>query len=71
MKRLSIIALALFALSAQTSTGWVTLFNGKDLNNFNQVGTAELEDRRRRRPGHHGSRASRLEGELHRFRDQG
>src|SRR5918995_1616314 len=40
MKRLSIIALALFALSAQTSTGWVTLFNGKDLNNFNQVGTA-------------------------------
>ena len=41
MKRLSIIALALFALSAQTSTGWVTLFNGKDLNNFNQVGTAD------------------------------
>ena len=40
MKRLSIIALALFALSAQTATGWVTLFNGKDLNNFNQVGTA-------------------------------
>ena len=40
MKRLSVIALALFALSAQTSTGWVTLFDGKHLNNFNQVGTA-------------------------------
>ena len=43
MKRLSIIALALFALSAQTSTDWVTLFNGKDLNNFNQVGTANWQ----------------------------
>ena len=32
MKRLSIIALALFALSAQTKSEWVTLFNGKDLN---------------------------------------
>ena len=40
MKRLSIIALALFALSAQAKSDWVTLFNGKDLNNFNQVGTA-------------------------------
>ena len=40
MKRLSVIALALFALSAQTGTGWVTLFNGKDLNNLNQIGTA-------------------------------
>ena len=43
MKRLSVIALALFALSAQTGTGWVTLFNGKDLNNFNQVGTANWQ----------------------------
>ena len=43
MKRLSIITLALFALSAQTSTGWVTLFNGKDLNSFNQVGTANWQ----------------------------
>ena len=43
MKRLSIIALALFVLSAQTSTGWVTLFNGKDLNNFNQIGTANWQ----------------------------
>jgi len=40
MKRLSVIALALFALSAQTGTGWVTLFDGKNLNNFNQVGNA-------------------------------
>ena len=40
MKGLSIIFLALFALSAQTATGWVTLFDGKNLNNFNQIGTA-------------------------------
>ena len=40
MKRFSVIALALFALSAQTGSGWVTLFDGKSLNNFNQVGTA-------------------------------
>ena len=40
MKRLSVIALALFALSAQASAGWVTLFDGKNLNNFNQIGTA-------------------------------
>ena len=40
MKRLSVIALALFALSAQTSTGWVTLFDGKSLDHFNQLGTA-------------------------------
>ena len=40
MKRLAVIFLALFALSAQTSTGWVTLFDGKSLNNFNQIGTA-------------------------------
>lgn len=40
MKRLSIICLALFALSAQTGTGWVTLFDGKNLDNFNQIGTA-------------------------------
>ena len=43
MKRLSVIALAFFALTAQTGTGWVTLFNGKDLNNFNQVGTANWQ----------------------------
>lgn len=43
MKRLSVIALALFALSAQSGTGWVTLFNGKDLSNFNQVGTANWQ----------------------------
>ena len=43
MKRLSVIALALFALSAQTGTGWVTLFDGKDLSNFNQVGTANWQ----------------------------
>ena len=40
MKRFSIIFIALFALAAQTGTGWVTLFDGKNLNNFNQVGTA-------------------------------
>jgi hypothetical protein len=40
MKRFSVIALALFALSAQASGGWVTLFDGKNLNNFNQIGTA-------------------------------
>jgi hypothetical protein len=40
MKRLSVIVLALFALSAQTSSGWVTLFDGKSLDNFNQVGNA-------------------------------
>ena len=40
MKRLSVIALALFALSAQTGTGWVTLFDGKNLDHFNQVGDA-------------------------------
>jgi hypothetical protein len=40
MKRLSVTALAIFALSAQTSTGWVTLFDGKHLNNFNTVGNA-------------------------------
>lgn len=46
MKRLSVITIALFvlafvaALSAQTGKGWVTLFDGKNLNNFNQVGTA-------------------------------
>lgn len=43
MKRRSVVALAfvaLFALSAQTPTGWVTLFDGKTLNNFNAVGTA-------------------------------
>jgi len=43
MKRLSIIALALFALSAQAGTGWVTLFNGKDLSHFNQIGTANWQ----------------------------
>jgi hypothetical protein len=43
MKRLSIIALALFALSAQTGSGWVTLFEGKNLDNFNQVGTANWQ----------------------------
>jgi hypothetical protein len=43
MKRFSIICLALFALSAQTSTGWVTLFDGKNLNNFNQIGTANWQ----------------------------
>jgi hypothetical protein len=43
MKRLSIIALALFAFSAQTSTGLVTLFDGKDLSHFNQVGTANWQ----------------------------
>jgi hypothetical protein len=40
MKRLSVIALALFALSAQTSAGWVTLFDGKNLNNNTQLGPA-------------------------------
>lgn len=46
MKRLSVITIALFvvafvaALSAQTGKGWVTLFDGKNLDNFNQVGTA-------------------------------
>ncbi len=43
MKRLSVITLALFALSAQAGTGWVTLFDGKNLNNFNQVGTANWQ----------------------------
>jgi hypothetical protein len=40
MRHLSIIALALFAFSAQAKPGWVTLFDGKNLNNFNQVGDA-------------------------------
>jgi hypothetical protein len=42
MKRLSVIALAMFLLSGQTKSGdgWVTLFDGKNLNNFNQVGNA-------------------------------
>ena len=43
MKRLSVLAFAFFALSAQTSTGWVTLFNGKDLNSFNQIGDANWQ----------------------------
>ena len=43
MKRVSVVVLALFALSAQTGSGWVTLFNGKDLNSFNQVGTANWQ----------------------------
>ena len=40
MKRLSVAVLAVFALSAQTAAGWVILFDGKNLNNFNQIGTA-------------------------------
>ena len=40
MKRFSVIALALFALSAQTSSGWVTLFDGKSLDNWTQAGDA-------------------------------
>jgi hypothetical protein len=45
MKRLSLVALALVSLavqglSAQAKPGWVTLFDGKNLNNFNQVGNA-------------------------------
>ena len=32
--------LALVTMSAQTPSGFVTLFDGKDLNNFNQVGNA-------------------------------
>ncbi len=48
MKRLSLIALAIFGLAAQglaaqTKDGWVTLFNGKDLNSFNVIGTANWE----------------------------
>jgi hypothetical protein len=40
MKRFSVIALALFILSAQTSSGWVTLFDGKNLDHWTQVGDA-------------------------------
>jgi hypothetical protein len=45
MKRLFVITLALFvvalvSLSAQTGKGWVTLFDGKNLDNFNVIGTA-------------------------------
>ena len=43
MKRLSVIAMAIFALSAQAGAGWVTLFDGKNLNNFNQIGTANWQ----------------------------
>ena len=43
MKRLSVLAFAFLVLSAQTSTGWVTLFNGKDLNSFNQIGNANWQ----------------------------
>jgi hypothetical protein len=51
MKRLSVIVTALllaaFALvwhshqaDSQTATGWVTLFDGKNLDNFNQIGNS-------------------------------
>ena len=46
MKRFVVIALAMVAISAQPNAqtksgdGWVTLFDGKNLNNFNQVGNA-------------------------------
>jgi hypothetical protein len=40
MHRLTVIVLALFVLSAQTSSGWTTLFDGKSLDHFNQIGTA-------------------------------
>ena len=40
MKRLIVLALAFCALTAQTGAGWVTLFDGKNLDSFNQVGTA-------------------------------
>jgi hypothetical protein len=44
MKRMfftiAVIALALVSLSAQTQKGWVTLFDGKSLTNFNTVGDA-------------------------------
>ncbi len=40
MQPLSVIALAFFALSAQTNAGWVALFDGTHLNNFNTVGNA-------------------------------
>jgi Domain of Unknown Function (DUF1080) len=48
MKRLSLIALALVSLaaqglSAQAKPGWVTLFDGKNLNNFNVIGTANWQ----------------------------
>ena len=48
MKRLLLIALAFVALAAQGLTaqakdGWVTLFNGKDLNSFNVIGTANWQ----------------------------
>ncbi|HKY22767.1 MAG TPA: DUF1080 domain-containing protein [Vicinamibacterales bacterium] len=43
MKRFSVIVLALVALSAQTGTGWVTLFDGKNLDSFNQVGNANWQ----------------------------
>ena len=46
MKRFGAIALTMVALSAlsqaqtKTGDGWVTLFDGKNLNNFNRVGDA-------------------------------
>ena len=48
MKRLSLVALALVCLaaqglSAQAKPGWVTLFDGKNLDNFNQVGNANWQ----------------------------
>jgi hypothetical protein len=43
MKRLSVLAFAFLALTAQAKGGWVTLFDGKNLNNFNQVGNANWQ----------------------------
>jgi hypothetical protein len=48
MKRLALVAVALFALAvqgvaAQNKTGFVTLFDGKNLDNFNVVGTANWQ----------------------------
>ncbi len=43
IKQLSVLAFAFLALTAQTSKGWVTLFDGKHLNNFNQIGNANWQ----------------------------
>jgi hypothetical protein len=43
LKQLLVLAFAFLALTAQAGKGFVTLFDGKNLDNFNQIGTANWQ----------------------------
>ena len=53
--------------SGQADAGWVTLFDGSNLNDWKSDRRRELEDRGWRRAGRQGQRLSGLQEFLHRF----